>query len=58
MCVEDVLLDLTAFAAQKIHRLFDQLIVFVLADLIDTRARAALDLIEQAGPGSIFVNAV
>ena len=51
-------LDRAAAAGEEIARLLDQLGIFVERNLSRARRRAALDLVEQARPGSIGVKTV
>ncbi len=51
-------LDRAAAAGEEIARLLDQLRIFVERNLAGARRRAALDLVEQAGTGSIGVETV
>ena len=51
-------LDRAALAGEEIARLPDQLGIFAERNLARTGARAALDLVEQAGPGAVGVETV
>ena len=51
-------LDLLALAGQEVLRLLHQFGIVVVADLTRAGRRAALDLVEQAGPGAGLEDAV
>ncbi len=57
-CVAKAVLDRAAAAGKEIARFLDQLGVVVERNLAGARRRAALDLVEQARPGSIGVKTV
>src|SRR4051812_14280632 len=51
-------LDARRFAGEKLLRLIDQFVIFLLADAPDARRRAALDLVKQARPRPVLEKAV
>ena len=53
-----LLLDLGRLAAEEILRVADQLVIAGFVDPADAGSRAAADLVEQAGPGSVREKAV